>query len=268
MKNIELKDLYNKVYKEDAYKTFFTFLPYEESNTIIEVGGDWEGKKVLEIGCGEGDLASLMKYNGAELVCGVDFSEEAIKIAQRKYTLEGVHFYCEDYKKISNKGLRFDRIVMQGVLEHMDKPLETLLYLKKRFLAKNGDIIFSCPSFMNIRGIIWMTLQLLFQCKMSLSDIHYFLPDDISKFADKLGMRSFLQDCRYDWGNGKDLIKDFKQRLPKVFAEFKGDLDENINKYLEWLERFINNYEELNKFHLSKENLKGAVTIYRLYPRF
>ncbi|MBU1991998.1 methyltransferase domain-containing protein [Patescibacteria group bacterium] len=58
---------------------------------------DVTGKKVLEIGCGNGELSVWMAKNGAD-VFGVDISDESIKIAERRSaenaTQNNTHFYA------------------------------------------------------------------------------------------------------------------------------------------------------------------------------
>jgi len=256
--NAKLHDKYNQVYKDGAYEKFFSFLPYEESNTIIYMGGNWEGKNVLEIGCGEGDLAALMAYHGAT-VTAIDFSEEAIELANKKFNLPNVIFQCVDYRKIQNK---YDRIVMQGVLEHMDHPYETLKYIKDHLLAVDGDIISSSPSFLNIRGIIWMTLQLLFDVPMSLTDIHQLTIKDLKEYTEKLDMKLNYVSCEHDWGNGGKLIEDLRKRIPKALSDIR--MSNKSEKLIEWLEKNLGDFDYNEEFLFKKPINAGAVMIYKL----
>jgi len=229
----DLKALYNKVYAEGAYSKFFTFLSYQEAMVIIE-SADWEGRKVLEIGCGEGDLASIIAFHGGN-VTGIDYSEEAIKIAKKKYCLDNCQFICCDYKDISE---RYDIVVMKGVLEHTEDPLNTLFHIKTRLLRnKHSKIITSSPSFLNVRGYIWMTLQLLFDVPMSKSDVHFLCPFDFEKFAAKLDAQLTYKSCFQDWGHGERLIIDFKKRLKNALrdAGMKG----HVEKLISWLKKTL-----------------------------
>jgi len=256
--NTKLHDKYNQVYKNGAYETFWSFLPYEESNGIIYMGGRWEGKNILEIGCGEGDLASLMAYHGG-VVTGIDYSEEAINIANRKYNLPNVIFQCADYKKIKNK---YDRVVMQGVLEHMDNVYDTLKYIKEHLLTVDGDIISSSPSFLNIRGIIWMTLQLLFDAPMSLTDIHNLNIRDFEIFAEGLNMKLNYISCEHDWGNGGKLIADLKKRIPKALSDI--NMSNKYEKLIEWLEKNLSYFDYNSELIFKKPENAGAVMVYKL----
>lgn len=256
--NAKLQEKYNQVYKDGAYQNFWSFLPYEESNGIIYMGGNWEGKNVLEIGCGEGDLSSLMAYHGA-IVTAIDYSEEAINIANHKYNLQNVIFQCADYKKIKNK---YDRVVMQGVLEHMDNVYDTLKYIRENLLTIDGDIITSSPSFLNIRGVIWMTLQLLFDVPMSLTDVHYLNIRDFETFAEGLNMKLNYISCEHDWGNGGKLIEDLRKRIPKALSDI--NMPNKADKLMEWLEKHLPYFDYNSELIFKKPENAGAVMVYRL----
>lgn len=229
----DLRSLYNKVYAEGAYSKFFTFLSYREAMEIIK-SENWEGKKVLEIGCGEGDLASLIAFHGGN-VTAIDFSAEAIKIAKKKYSLDKCEFICCDYKDISDK---YDIVVMKGVLEHTEDPFKTLSYIKDKLLLNNNSkIITSSPSFLNVRGYIWMTLQLLFDIPMSKSDIHFLCPFNFEEYAEKLGGKLAYKSCDQDWGHGERLIIDFEKRLVNALRD--AEMNGNAGKLISWLKKTI-----------------------------
>ena len=141
---------------------------------------DWTGKNVLDIGCGEGDLATMISFAGAERVHAIDYSDKAIDISKKRINLDNVFFECMDGNDVTDK---YDVIVMAGVLEHIDQPFDMLNSLMKNNLNKGGVLITASPSFLNPRGYVWMTLQTLLGVPMSLSDIHFFLPDDFEEFG-------------------------------------------------------------------------------------
>ncbi|MBN1385104.1 MAG: methyltransferase domain-containing protein [Elusimicrobia bacterium] len=250
-KKKDLKAIYNRWYKDGAYEHSFTFLPYEESMTIIQ-STNWEGRKVLEIGCGEGDLAAIIAYHGAS-VTAIDYSEEAIKIAKSKFNIKNLSFHCTQVEKLKSK---FDVVVMQGVLEHIEKPFNMLGYIKSNLLRdKNSEIITESPSFLNPRGYIWMTLQLLFKVPMSLTDVHFLCPFDFEEIAEKLGMALSYKSCEQSWGGGQKLIIDFKKRLVNALRDAKMKAD--IKSLITWLEKAVrySNYTEYS----------GASIVYRLF---
>jgi 2-polyprenyl-3-methyl-5-hydroxy-6-metoxy-1,4-benzoquinol methylase len=112
---------YDKAYTEGTMRTFDGA---EERNAIFYFM-DWSGLKVLEIGCGEGQLAAMMAAAGAE-VTAVDTSAVAIESAVKKYKLPNLQFWHGEYKDVAAGG--YDVVVMQGVMEHLDHPFEELNY--------------------------------------------------------------------------------------------------------------------------------------------
>lgn len=80
--------------------------------------------RVLDIGCGNGALASDLKECCAAVV-GIDINPRNIEIAQSRFAGEGVSYFCGDatkWKLIE----RFDAIILSNVLEHIDARVEFL----------------------------------------------------------------------------------------------------------------------------------------------
>jgi SAM-dependent methyltransferase len=228
MGNKELKDNYNAIYRAGAYESFYSFSNTEEMLAIAS-SENWSGKKIFEIGSGEGDLAALISMCGGT-VLAVDYAESAIEIAKSRYSRPNLEFRCCDYKDISQK---FDIVVMQGVLEHLDDPFNTLKILASEYIDKGGKIITSSPSFLNPRGYIWMALQLLLDVPMSLSDLHFLCPFDFEQYAQLLGAQLTYASVDQDWGHGKRLIIDLDKRLRNAFRD-RG-LPANVDRFIDWL---------------------------------
>lgn len=99
-------------------------------------------KKVLDIGCASGYLASFLKEKGC-LVDGIDNNIEYIKEAEK---------YCNAFildiskEKIKDK---YDVIILGDILEHLEYPEKILSNLKEN-LNKDGYIIISIPNIVNI----------------------------------------------------------------------------------------------------------------------
>ena len=77
-KNIGLKKIYNSTFQKK--KRVRETDEFKEVLKIVQ----WSGKKVLDVGCGTGELAFLISKKGAK-VKGIDYSEEGIDIAKKKY---------------------------------------------------------------------------------------------------------------------------------------------------------------------------------------
>lgn len=254
MKNLDLKSKYDKVWSNNAYKNFYsTPGDFEHTIEIANFIPDWKNLSVVDIGCGEGDLASIIKSAGAKSVLGIDFSEEAIRIAKCKYNIPGLDFESVDYKNLEQDKV-FDVIVMKGTLEHFDKPFEELDYLIKNRLMDGGSVVTSSPSFLNLRGHIWMTLQLLFDVPMSLTDLHFLCPFDFEEFCRQNNYELEYKPVAQDQGCGDSLITDFNKRLRNALKD-RG-MEGNVDKLLEWLEKAIQ-YKQYDLY-------TGAHQIYKI----
>jgi len=228
--NAGLRDFYADKYR-DGIENFYSFV--KEAETLGLFGAaDWQGLSVLEVGCGEGVLSAMIAEAGAARVLGVDFTDVAIAAAKVNLDHPALEFRADDYRAVDEK---FDVIVMEGVLEHMDAPFDALQFMATKQLKRPGRIISSSPSFLNPRGYVWMTLQLLFDVPMSLSDLHFLCPFDYQDYAEKLDANLTYTSVDQDWGHGARMIEDFDKRLRNALRDkgMTGDVDRLLN----WLRR-------------------------------
>lgn len=106
------------------------------------------GKRVLDIACGEGYGARLLRDWGAREVVGVDLFSDAIAAAQRIFGNDGLTFLVGDAEKLEDifdETESFDLIVSFETIEHLAYP-EKFLASLPRLLASNGAIVISCPN--------------------------------------------------------------------------------------------------------------------------
>ncbi|MFH1029705.1 MAG: class I SAM-dependent methyltransferase [bacterium] len=103
---------------------------------------DVTGKKVLEIGCGNGELSVWMAKNGAD-VFGVDISDESIKIAERRSaenaTQNNTHFYARPAEQLLFEDCYFDIVFINVSLHHLE--VDIALKEFKRVLKPKGILI-------------------------------------------------------------------------------------------------------------------------------
>ena len=250
MDNQSLQAKYNQVYANGS-ENFYTTSSFPESLLIHRLGGDWTGLEVLEIGCGEGRLAAMLGFSGAN-VHAVDYSEEAIAIAKARVNLPNVRYECMDCHTLTE---RYDRVVLQGVLEHLDDPFGELKRLRRTHLKPGGAILTSSPSFLNPRGYVWMALQLLLDVPMSLSDLHFLCPFDFEEFTEREKMKLVYDSTHHAWGGGGLTIVDFRKRLTNALRDAKLD-NRNVERFLGWLEKAVRYYRP--------EEFSGATVAYRL----
>lgn len=103
-----------------------------------------EGTKILDVGCGRGELLQELRKRGCEC-WGVDFDELTIRAAKERLRLQNL-FSMDLIEFLGKKDLpEFDIITSFEVIEHLDDPLSFLQGIKKH-LKKSGKIILSTPS--------------------------------------------------------------------------------------------------------------------------
>lgn len=100
-------------------------------------------KKVIDIGCGGGALAKIIKERNKAEVWGIEYVDEEAKMA--KQHLDRVFSGpCENYIKDLPDNY-FDVVYLNDVLEHLVDPYSVLQDLKVK-LSANGVIISSIPN--------------------------------------------------------------------------------------------------------------------------
>ena len=138
---------------------------------------------------------------------------------------------------------------MQEVIEHTDNPFETIEFLSKH-IAIGGHLILTCPSFLNIRGYVWMTLQLLFEVPMSLTDKHFISPFDMEEWAEKLELELSWKTFRHEQGVGEKMIFDMQKRLKNALRDAEMDKSK-VDHLLVWLGQ-ASSYEPPSKSNGAK----------------
>lgn len=106
--------------------------------------------KILELGCGTGQLALEFARNGFDMT-GVDLSPESIRIAE-KYNKENpfkegfgsLSYRCGDMMKMDFKDAAFDAVIFFRSLHHIPYPTPLLKKLAE-FLKPGAGVIISEP---------------------------------------------------------------------------------------------------------------------------
>ena len=110
--------------------------------------GDLRGKKVLDVGCGDGANAALLALCGAEVV-GVDVSPLSIELATRRAEANGVssrvRFVCSPIEHAPLDDGTFDVIWGDGVLHHVIPELDSVLMRLRRSAKRGARVVFWEP---------------------------------------------------------------------------------------------------------------------------
>jgi len=103
-----------------------------------------EGDKVLDVGCGNGNVSLFLGQKGVQ-VKGIDISAEAIAIAKARNPFSYVEFEVCAAEKLSDIGERYKAVVCSEVLEHLDEP-HALLEVLYELLTDDGILIVTVPN--------------------------------------------------------------------------------------------------------------------------
>ncbi|MBI2890107.1 MAG: methyltransferase domain-containing protein [Nitrospirae bacterium] len=258
--NRALKELYEGVYEKGEEKFFSKFVRgknVSETNEVVLASTRWRGKRVLDVGCGTGTLAFLIARAGARDVVGIDYAESAIRQAQLSHQAPNLSFRCMD---LANWKGRADVIVSCGTLEHTDDPRGTIAALARR-LSPGGSLILTCPCFLNIRGFIWMALNMLLRVPMSLSDLHFISPFDIERWVAGTSLRLVrVRTFDHSRGSGPLMLADLRKRLTNALRDAKLD-NSRVEPFVEWLDHVVAYFSE------RPHRLEGATALYVLKRR-
>jgi len=252
MKNKDLKEKYDQMHAEGKQAWFDD--GWTEPQALFEMGKPWEGKTVLEIGCGEGDLLNMVHEAGAYAE-GIDYSKEAIHTCRQRYPhlrVDGGTYQLY----VTSEAIPLDVLLMQGVLEHLDDPWEELEAMIEKFEPRT--IITSMPGFRNPRGVLWHFIYALGGV-VSKTDLHFIDPDDVDAFCKEHGYSWEWNTIEWGWGWGEKMCDDMQQRIPLALKDGGIEYDEDkIKDFMVYLRRFAQTPVIVGNI------IGGAVNIYKI----
>lgn len=99
------------------------------------------GERILDLGCGLGDILEHLPAHGIEYV-GIDVSEEYVAWARSRYGARAT-FHRMDLSEDSPEGLSgFDLVLAVGVLHHLsDAEAARLIHLARAALTPDGRLV-------------------------------------------------------------------------------------------------------------------------------
>ncbi len=121
------------------------------SAIMAEMGGTRE-PRILEVGCGTGELAHLLATKTKGSVVAGDLSTAFIETARKSYSLPNLRFEKVDFGRdleVERFGGKFDFIVGNGILHHLYHQLGEVLPIWGRSLRRGGKLIFWEPNLWN-----------------------------------------------------------------------------------------------------------------------
>jgi ubiquinone/menaquinone biosynthesis C-methylase UbiE len=143
-----------------------------------------EGKKVLEIGCGTGDLLAALKPSYG---IGVDISPKMIEISQKKYPT--MQFYAGSIQDITVED-KFDYIILSGLLGELED-VQVFLGSLKRFCTPDTRIVIEYYSY------LWQSLLKIGEAlgrKIPQQEQNWLTYNDINNFLNLAGYESIKKE--------------------------------------------------------------------------
>lgn len=125
------------------------FYRYEASKEYIK------GPFGLELGSGSGEMTKYL-VNEFDHLTSVDGSKELIDAIPNYENHTKLHSFFEDYKP----KIKFNTIIMEHILEHVNNPVE-ILNLAKEWLDEDGVILLGVPNALSFHRLAAVKMGLL-----------------------------------------------------------------------------------------------------------
>ncbi len=182
---------------------------------IVEKIKKYKAKgKILDVGCSLGILLSLLEKEGYD-VYGIEPDKAAFEKAKKRLGRKIFNGILKEYLK--NHHLKFDVVIYNHVLEHIEKVKEEIK-LVKTILKKEGILVVGVP---NTANIIFFLRREYWESLMPQEHIWHFnsqyLLDFLKKFNFKIKEVSFSDDQREDYPLAKKIYFRFLSFVNRLF---------------------------------------------------
>lgn len=159
----------------------------DKVRTLIVLKLIGNGKKVLDLGCYDGTVGSLLQRNGNE-VYGVDISEKPVQLAKQK----GIEAYVADIEDgIPFPENSFDVVFAGELIEHV---FDTVKFLEevRRMLKKDGYLVLTTPNLASLGRRVLLLFGRNPNMEPSLEEgasghIRYFVKDSLFNLLESHG---------------------------------------------------------------------------------
>jgi len=198
---------------------------------IIKYLGDIRNKRILDIGCGTGDLANELAKK-SKYVLGIDSSKKWISYCKKNHQRENLEFKNQSAQDINKiRSASFDVIVINMVLINIPNKQDIIKIFDEvgRILKNSGELIFS-----DLHPICKMTPKEGFRRQYYPKDFSYFkngsnffaivaTPDNKEiRFVNKHWTLGFYTDSlsRNNLFIQKIIESDYPKNAPKKFHRY------------------------------------------------
>lgn len=238
---------YARFYTKDYFNSsLYDYSSYRLAR-ILGLVQPGKNKRVLDLGCGPGEIAARCAKQGAE-VFGVDVSKDALQLSAERCKKEDVtvQLFEFDGERLPFKDATFDSIILSDVVEHVnDKTLSTLVKDCARLLSPDGWLVIHTSPTQNILALT----QLMKMATFGLVDHHAQLvnPD-----------YEYLHVRYHSPGSLRKILERFNLQ-PVIWGEFKYLSGTAISRWAETLR--LRNYLADQLWCIAFADPKTAKTI-------
>lgn len=153
---------------------------------IIKILNKVKKGNILDVGCGEGFITSNIARAFPETkITAIDPEEQYIKYAKKFNSLPNIKFETGDLDSFNSKD-RFDLVISTEVLEHLDKPFETL----KKMISFSGKyVLFTVPNEPFFRIGNFLSLKYVRRFGNTPGHLNNWTKKKLAGFVSKTGLR-------------------------------------------------------------------------------
>ncbi|MBS4218798.1 methyltransferase domain-containing protein [Bacillus sp. FJAT-49711] len=222
---------------------------------LVELLAPEKGEKILDLGCGTGDLAKQLYDRGIEVV-GVDKSENMVRLARNKYP--DLHFDVGDATDL-NYTNEFDAVFSNATL-HWIKPQGKALHCIYKALNRGGRFV---AEFGGKGNVQFITDEMINQLKhegyeKNIEKFPWFFPSigEYSSLMEETGFRvtfaqHFDRPTPLEGDNGlQNWINMFANAMFEGISESKKDMiiknvENNLREILFHDDKWIADYKRI-----------------------
>lgn len=165
------------------------------------------GSKIIDMGCGTGELTKKLKDFGFTNISGYDISKNCIFMARKNY--KGIDFQVKDIENTKLKSNSVDYLLYCGILHHFTK-MEKAIKEAKRILRKQGKVFVFEPNAVN--PVLWLfrNEKSPFKSeKLKTPNERFLTKAQIKRAFEREGFKIIKLDCV----SGVSYTKDYFKRL-------------------------------------------------------
>ncbi|MFC2071758.1 class I SAM-dependent methyltransferase [Chloroflexota bacterium] len=160
---------------------------YREITKSLNNVEDKSKIRVLDIGCGTGDLITIPLGSLGVTVLGIDTHLSSIEHARKKNPFKNVQFEHMPIEGLADQ--QFDFIICSEVLEHLSEPI-IMLKLIKGFLEYDGICIITIPNGYSLKEIEVRIYKAI--SSLGLASLLRYLGKPVKKVERPFGLKDTL----------------------------------------------------------------------------